>query len=586
MPMPSPIAQPRLILRRQPSVEDLLRAMVEASIQLHSLDFKTSVQDAIRKIAEVAGIDRVFVIRFNHQQDAGYFMAEACAPGVKSASELLGHGPFFYDDYKEVFQPLMAKQTYSATSAQRHGANAELNRTLNTKSDLMIPIFVKGLFWGMVGFDDCQSERAFSEVETTVLRGMASSIAAAAERDLANEARIDTFVKTNNALRAATASLVAERDLDRFFSDLLAGATALSGAKSAGVFAYQSVDQTLQMRCFMSEGCFVDISQEPDMEIWRKPVPREIVQPWVSQLMEKDFAWFDNGTPLPDHPWPISLEWHRRRGHRFVVTLPLFAGNDLIGTFGQCFIDDSWREKFDYEQARVLANHAALALQLDRLSSATLDAAMRGAVLAERNRLARDIHDTLAQGFVGIIMQIEAAEEAQSQGAVDSAQHHLKLAQTLARQSLTEARRSVHALRPEVLDSDELPSALRKFLDEQFANQKEMVHFLCVGNCRTLNPIAEENLLRLAQEAIQNAKNHSGASEINVELEFELGGLHLVIRDNGCGFKVSKTRAGCYGLETMRERAEIVGGSLDITSSLGKGTEISVAVPAGAVYAK
>ncbi len=109
-----------MIRRRQPSVEDLLRGMVEASIQLHSLDFNTSVQDAIRKIAEVAGIDRVFVVRFNHQQSAGYFMTEACAPGVKSASELLGQGPFSYEDYKEVFQPLMARQTYSATSAQRH----------------------------------------------------------------------------------------------------------------------------------------------------------------------------------------------------------------------------------------------------------------------------------------------------------------------------------------------------------------------------------------------------------------------------------------------------------------------------------
>ncbi len=577
------------------SLEGLLRAVVEASIELQAVDLEQGVRSAVRRLGELTGMHRVYVVRFDADRNAGYFMAEHCAPGVSSVTSTTGPGPYSFSEYREVLQPLMHNQTYSSPIAGKSGANSDLNFALNTKSDVMVPIFSNGEFWGMIGFDDCVSTREFEEPEVLVLRGAAAAIAAAVERDMAEHQRrlerdrvarlrVECMTKTNEALRRSTSSLVTESDLDRFLCALMAEATAICGAKSAGVFTYCETTETLMMKSFMTEGRLIDIETSTDMEIWRGPVPTKISKPWVAQLKENEYAWFDNGTPLPDHPWPISLEWHRRLGHRFVVTLPLYAGNELVGTFGQCFTDESWRQTFNYEQSRILANYAALALQFVRLSAKTREVATQTAVLAERNRLARDIHDTLAQGFTGIIMQIEAAEEARLQGAMEHADHHLQLAQSLARQSLAEARRSVQALRPNALEASPLPSVLNKILHETFPSPASKAEFTCTGRPRPLRPIAEENLLRLVQEALHNTRKHAVASEVSVQLHFDESKLQLIIKDNGRGFDPSAYNDG-FGMGTMRERAELLDGSLIVYAVPGVGTEIEVAIPAGSAYA-
>ncbi len=200
------------------------------------------------------------------------------------------------------------------------------------------------------------------------------------------------------------------------------------------------------------------------------------------------------------------------------------------------------------------------------------------AVLAERNRLAREIHDTLAQDLAGISLQLESAAE--TLGADPScAGRHIDRARTIARDGLVEARRSVWGLRPQSLAQAGLAGALSSAAEERLG-RPVMVHVL--GSARRLSDEVESNLLRIGQEALANAASHAQAHEVELELAYDADSVNLRVRDDGRGFDplpAEGTRPGHFGLQGMRERTERIGGRLDVTSVPGRGTEIRVRVP-------
>ncbi len=202
-------------------------------------------------------------------------------------------------------------------------------------------------------------------------------------------------------------------------------------------------------------------------------------------------------------------------------------------------------------------------------------------VLDERVRIAREIHDTLAQGFVGISSQLDAVAMKMS-GNDRVAQQHLELAQRMARYSLTEARRSVMDLRASALDNRDLPSALAAAARRWAAGSAIPVEIDVSGGPRKLSEDVEQNVLRIAQEAVTNAVKHAAASGIWIRLRMEARNLHLSVKDDGRGFELAgafSTMEGHFGLLGMRERAERLGGQLDLTSQPGGGTEVTVSVP-------
>ncbi|BAY23936.1 serine/threonine protein kinase and signal transduction histidine kinase with GAF and PAS/PAC sensor [Calothrix sp. NIES-2100] len=204
--------------------------------------------------------------------------------------------------------------------------------------------------------------------------------------------------------------------------------------------------------------------------------------------------------------------------------------------------------------------------------------AEEASILQERNRMAREIHDTLAQAFTSIIVHLDAA----SQRLIldpDAAQSHLKTGRILARSGLTDARRSVEALRPQILEEGDLHSALDRLASQMFSHTS--VHVVCevIGKPYTLLKEVESNLLRIGQEGLTNAFKYANASEIRVELRYESSQVVLQIKDNGQGFEsqsLSVSRG--FGLLGMSERAQRIGGELTIVSHLGQGTEIVVRV--------
>jgi ligand-binding sensor domain-containing protein/signal transduction histidine kinase len=201
------------------------------------------------------------------------------------------------------------------------------------------------------------------------------------------------------------------------------------------------------------------------------------------------------------------------------------------------------------------------------------------AVLAERSRIAREIHDNLAQDILGISVQLELVARLMP-AAAETAKGHLDRARILVRNSMTEARRYVWDLRSQELQKKDLPAALRDTTKRLTAESKIEAVVEVAGPSRPLPPDVETNLLRIGQEAINNAVKHARANRIDVALNFDTRNVRLSIRDDGQGFDPGEQIAdGHFGLIGMRERAAQVCGVLSIESANERGTEIVVEVP-------
>ncbi|HJQ26932.1 MAG TPA: two-component regulator propeller domain-containing protein [Blastocatellia bacterium] len=203
------------------------------------------------------------------------------------------------------------------------------------------------------------------------------------------------------------------------------------------------------------------------------------------------------------------------------------------------------------------------------------------AVLAERSRLAREIHDTLTQCFVGISFQLEAVAGS-LQRSPQVAEQHLQLAHKMVRNSLSEARRSVWEMRSQALASGDLAHVLSDTLQQMTAGTKIRGEVRVHGKVVRLPSRLEMNLLRVGQEAITNALKHARPGHLLVELSYEPRLMRLRVRDDGCGFDPAAPTpesGEAFGLVGMRERAEQVGGRLTINSAPGQGAEIEITVP-------
>jgi two-component system, NarL family, sensor kinase len=204
--------------------------------------------------------------------------------------------------------------------------------------------------------------------------------------------------------------------------------------------------------------------------------------------------------------------------------------------------------------------------------------AEEASILEERNRMAREIHDTLAQSFTGILLQVTGANQVLTSD-LEATQAHLAMIDELARTGLAEARRSVTALRPQLLEEGDLSSALNRLAIQMRPTTETALIYEIQGTAYSLSTEVENNLLRIGQEALTNAIKYAGASEIRVELIYDSAQCILRIEDDGQGFRAdSVPLSGGFGLLGMSERAERIGAQLRIGSQPGQGTEIIVIV--------
>lgn len=233
------------------------------------------------------------------------------------------------------------------------------------------------------------------------------------------------------------------------------------------------------------------------------------------------------------------------------------------------------------ERRQALSRLEAALVENAGLHAQLLTQAREAGILDERARMAREIHDTIAQGLIGIVTQLEAADQARDRPADHD--RHLDNAERLARESLAEARRSVEASMPAALESGTLADALADVTRDWSELNGIPAEVTVTGNVIALHPEIEVALLRIAQEALANVARHAGATRAGLTLSFIGDVVTLDVRDDGVGFNASEPNAATgsgFGLSAMRQRVARVAGSLAIESEPGRGTALSARVPA------
>jgi PAS domain S-box-containing protein len=358
---------------------------------------------------------------------------------------------------------------------------------------------------------------------------------------------------------------------DRFLGQMLSTIGRLLGAQSVILWLLNEATESLVLRAAAQGSNFA--AADPEHPFVKNPLL------WKEDKVLQETVF--TGAPvicedIENDPRVTTAirEYFKSKGTKKYLTIPTLVGGRVKGFIG---IRHGTRPPYrpeEIELAQALAHQAMLAIQLNEFA----EQSRQSAILEERNRMARDIHDTLAQGFTGVIVQLESAEDAIGCCRRKEANEHLRRAGELARQSLNEARRSVHALRPQALQQSNFWEALKGIVRNTTAGTTLHTRFELRGRLRELPPVWQENLLHIGQEALTNALKYARPHKFETRLIFNSKELRLELRDDGGGFRI-KDRHDGLGLAGMRERVEQMGGELTITSARGKGTKVVVTLP-------
>ncbi|XGV96602.1 MAG: GAF domain-containing protein [Leptolyngbya sp. BL-A-14] len=277
--------------------------------------------------------------------------------------------------------------------------------------------------------------------------------------------------------------------------------------------------------------------------------------------------------PLVQELWAT---WLKPNHIVSLLDAPIRVGGEVVGMVfhEQVHTPRRW-ELIEQTFVGSISDFVALALEVSQRKQA--EAALRASsILEERNRMAREIHDTLAQAFTGIIVQLGNASRLMNTDLA-VAQSHIQIGRDLARTGLAEARRSVEALRPRLLEDGDLCTALNQMATQLFSGSQTHITCNLMGEPYPLPTEVESNLLRIGQEAVTNALKYAHASYIQIELIYNSTHCLLRVKDDGRGFAINQAPASNgYGLLGMSERADRMGAQLTIQSAPGQGTEITV----------
>jgi PAS domain S-box-containing protein len=425
------------------------------------------------------------------------------------------------------------------------------------------------------------AHQATLAVRLTQLTEEVKQTAIAREQEKAAQERAAELAKANEALKRSLSSLAADQSLDRFLENVMVSLAGQFNSTTAEYWSHPD-GETAYLKMLIWEGQlythdeFAEIHPDhPGLAGYK--VPPEMVFAEPLDCRTQHFIIEDSPT-YPDR-FKRDRQWMYDHGIPKEINVPLNVGDHTVGAFVVRMQQDVEITTEKVELAWALAHQVALALELTRLA----EEAQQAIVLEERNRMAREIHDTLAQTFTSILVRLQTAQLA-LQDDLAEVQTYLNQIAELARQGLSEARRSVHALRPQSLEAGDLATALSHCLHQITHGSLVQGSFHRSGQSRPLPEQLELELFRIGQEAITNACKHAHACKIHVELTFLPRQLRLAVYDDGQGFTPENLPGSKgFGLMGMHERAQRINGELTIVSQPQQGTQILVQVPLTAI---
>ena len=286
-----------------------------------------------------------------------------------------------------------------------------------------------------------------------------------------------------------------------------------------------------------------------------------------------DIVLLDLG--LPDSQGPETITALRKSQPGIPIVVLTGLDDEAMGISAVQLGAQDYLVKGNFAPS-LLRRSIRYAIERKRAEKAMLAQIREAAIVDERNRLAGEIHDILAQDFVGILLQLEAARELNGSDPAELA-NCIHLAESVARSGLAEARRSVWALCPPELNAEGLVGAVQSFLSRIAVGNPTAIGFSLCGEPYPLANDKALGLLRICQEAVVNALRHAQASRIRVQITYQPSGIDLSVYDDGRGFMPKAQTAGKgFGLTSMRERAERIGARIDISSEPGQGTRLTV----------
>ncbi len=406
---------------------------------------------------------------------------------------------------------------------------------------------------------------AFDQADQVVLQALAQEIGIALEN-----ARIFESERRRNeqmaAINAVALNVSAVLTLGELLPHVVQLVRETFGYHTVGVFLKDEGEDTIVLEAIDSSADYAP-PRGLRMKMGGEGIMGHVSGtglPWITGDVDSDPFFSDLGLK--------NLEI------RSELAMPIKQGDVVVGVLDLCSAEEDAFDDTDMLIAQTLANQLAVAIENARIFDETRDLA----VLEERNRMAREIHDTLAQGFTSIVIQLEAGEDS-IDGDPEALHGHISTARGIARECLAEARRSVWNLLPEVLERNPLDVIISDEVDRFAATVDSEADFTLLGARRELAAATQAAILRICQESLTNIRKYADAKRVNVTLDFGLDTVKLTVRDNGVGFDPEGVRIGGgqggFGLTGMRQRARLLRGDVDITSSPGSGTVVEAKIP-------
>lgn len=392
-------------------------------------------------------------------------------------------------------------------------------------------------------------------------------------RETADRRRAQCFAEIQtHAVQLALDLLVREPDIEGFFGAFTKALVEYCESDGCGVWLIDEDQKSCALwMAYVDKRLLTSKSDDwRDLTMLRESMAAHLFEykaGW-QQLVE----YKDDDPRLPE----AVREYNRQAGIPSIAVAPLVLGDRNLGWMGLSTHHESeceWQWRVAVLEA--MARQATLALHQSQVAERSRREERRKAILEERNRLARDIHDNLAQGFAAILMQLQAAKR-EAGTLTPAVARILDTTVALARAHMAEARKSVCALRPNGSDGEDVATALKRITDVSRRTSEVPIE-LSVDELPRFGSIVEREILGIAQEALTNAVRHARARRITIRASTVRSiGFRLSVADDGRGIAGDRRAAG-FGMTSMQERAERIGASLTIVTAPRNGTEVVLA---------